>query len=106
MQHPQPGGSAGVVVVHIAAHVTEVDAEPDPRRLVAHGVDPPDRGPPGVGVAHVTAHQLCVRLQPRRGAVAVGHQRVEHDHLVAAGDEQVDDVGSDEPRSASDQDAA
>ena len=90
----------------VARGVGGVDAVPDHRRLMAHGVDPGQQPGQQVGVADVPADQL-VPVGVRRRPVAVGlrEQRVEQERLVPVGDEPVRDVRPDEPGPAGDQNA-
>ena len=86
--------------------VRGVDAVPDHRRLVAHGVDAGQQPGQQVGVAHVAADQLVpAGVTAAAGPVRLREQRVEQDGLVAVGGEPVGDVRPDEPCPAGDQNA-
>ena len=83
--------------------VRGIDAVPDHRRLMAHGVDAGQQPGQQLGVAHVAADQLVPAGVRRAGPVRLREQRVEQDRLVAAGREPVRDVRPDEPGPAGDQ---
>ncbi len=68
---------------------------------MTHGVDAPGGLEPGVGVGDIARHVAGggVEIVGRAG-VDVGRQGVEHDHLVAAPYQPVDEVRPDEAGAA------
>ncbi len=98
-------GGAEAVVGDVVGQVAEVGAEADHRGLVADGVGVVQRRGDRVRVADVAEDRLGGRVQVV-GLAGVGcrQQRVEHADVVAAGDEQVDDVRADEAGAAGDED--
>jgi len=80
----------------------------DGGREMADGVDALQGAPDGLGVAHVAHLQLGISVEvgraPGIGSVDLGHQRIQHAHAVAEGQQLVGDVRADEPGAAGDQD--
>lgn len=107
---PHPGGRhlrqqhrcPEIVATDIVRGVREVLAEADHGRLVAHRVDPAERGPDRDGVPYVGAHEPGVG-QGRGAGVGGWEQGVEDDGLVSVGREGGDDVGADEPGPSGDE---
>ena len=93
MEGPEAGRRSAIIVGNVATDVAEIDAQPDPGRLVTHGICPADGGEPAVRIAHVPDHITSGRVQVvRTPRVHVPSHRVEHGHLGAVAHELVDDV--------------
>ena len=74
------------------------------RGLVAHGIHAARGEPPRIRIADVTDVGLDVGAPPGWPRPVVRDEGVEHDDVVAAVDERVDDVGAHEATTAGDED--
>ncbi len=98
----QQHGRPMVVRVGVVGQVLHVHPEPDLGREVAHPVDSSERRLDRGAVAHVPDDQRRVE-RSNRTPVDVRAQRVEHQHVVAAGEQHVQHGPADEPGAAGEQ---
>ena len=100
----QQHSGAEIVVSSVVGPVGRVEAVPDHRRLMAHGIHPGQQPAQQVGVADVPADQL-VRGGPGRQSVSMRlrQQQVQQDDVVPVGGESISHVGTNEPRPTRDQ---
>ena len=94
VQGPQHGGRTGVVVVDVVTHVGEADTEPDPRRLVAHGVDTGDSACPASCPDRGCRHRYSARIRQAVGDAGMRGrvERVQHHDLVTGVEQLLDDA--------------
>jgi len=80
-------------------------ADADFRRFMKDGIDAIERASHHGRIADVSVNEFSFGVQVLRGSVAVhlGHQQVENAHLMAALNQSIGQVRSDESRSACDQ---
>src|SRR4051812_24277122 len=76
---------------------------PTPGGLVAHRVRPTRGLHPHVGIPDVADHGVDVGPPPGWWFAPVRGERIEHDDVLTMFDEEVDDMGPDEPGAAGDQ---
>jgi len=100
----QQHGGAGDVHVGVGRQVGQVHAQADDRGLMTDGVDTVKRLVHRPLVADVADHERPAEVVRPAGVHRRG-QRVETTHLMARGQQGLRDVGSDEPRRTSHQNA-
>ena len=106
-QPPHPGPAhrgqqhrgAEVVGRRVRRQVVEVDPEPDHRGLVADRVHTGQCTGDSVRVPHVRDHQVDAGRQLRRHSMHRRQQRVQHPDAVPGGEQPLDHMRPDEPRS-------
>ena len=106
VQRAQQDRGTEIIGSHIVIDVAEVAAEPDHRRMMAQRVDAIDRvaGEGRIGEIAPAVLGVCRKIF---GLAVMGTwvQAVGDAHLVAAMDEKIDDMGSDESGTAGDEHA-